>query len=118
MADIFTEKHELVISVYGDLPKSCEECIFCSFNQRFCRLTQRESPNFKFKDALCAYCKELPPHGRLIDADALIERTKNWYCSKENCEDNYNGIRCRACWVDDAIGIIDDANVVVEANNE
>ena len=57
----------------------------------------------------------IPPHGRLIDADALIEQTQNWYCSKENCEDDYNGIRCRACWVDDAIGIIDDAPTVLEA---
>jgi len=59
---------------------------------------------------------ELPEHGRLIDADALMEQTENWYCSKENCGDNYNGIRCRACWVDDAIGIIDDAPTVLESS--
>lgn len=67
----------------------------------------------RFTDAI-----ELQEHRRLIDADALIEQTQNWYCSKENCEDDYNGIKCRACWVDDAIGIIYDAPTVLEASNE
>jgi hypothetical protein len=42
---------------------------------------------------------------RLIDANARIRAIKNAWCS--DCE-NYNGIKCRACWVDDAIGLIDD----------
>ena len=46
---------------------------------------------------------------RLIDANARIEEIKKAHCT--NCE-NYNGIRCRACWVDDAIGLIDDAPAV------
>lgn len=46
---------------------------------------------------------------RLIDADNLIAEIKNQYCI--GC-DNYGGIRCRACWVDDAICLIDDAPTV------
>ena len=43
---------------------------------------------------------------RLIDADALVENIKRVYCT--DC-DSYNGVRCRACGTDDAIGMIDDA---------
>lgn len=46
---------------------------------------------------------------RLIDANARIEEIKKAYCT--DC-DNYGGVRCRACWVDDAIGMIDDAHTV------
>lgn len=42
---------------------------------------------------------------RYIDADATIERLKSWFCVK--C-DNYNGVRCRACLIDDAICAIED----------
>ena len=46
---------------------------------------------------------------RLIDAHARIEEIKKAQCN--GC-DNYGGVRCRACWVDDAIGLIDDAPTV------
>lgn len=46
---------------------------------------------------------------RLIDANARIEEIKKVHCY--DC-DNYDGVRCRACWVDDAIGLIDDAPTV------
>lgn len=46
---------------------------------------------------------------RLIDADALIKDTKKRYCS--GCY-SYNGVRCRACWVDDMQGEIEDAPAV------
>ena len=46
---------------------------------------------------------------RLIDANARIEEIKKAHCT--NC-DNYGGVRCRACWVDDAIGMIDDAHTM------
>ena len=66
------ERHEIVITVFGELPKSCEECIFSSYGQKFCRISNRDSPNFRFRDDRCIYCRELPEgHGRLIDAVAL-----------------------------------------------
>lgn len=52
---------------------------------------------------------------RLIDANARIEEIKKAYCT--GCE-SYGGIRCRACWVDDAIGLIDDATTVAAVEVE
>lgn len=47
---------------------------------------------------------------RMIDADALIESIKGWYC--KDC-DSYNGVRCRACSTDDAMSAIDSAPTVM-----
>ena len=46
---------------------------------------------------------------RLIDADERITEIKKQYCT--DCE-NYGGVKCRACWVDDAVCLIDDATTV------
>lgn len=46
---------------------------------------------------------------RLIDANARIEEIRKVYCI--NC-DNYDGVRCRSCWVDDGIGFLEDAPTV------
>ena len=46
---------------------------------------------------------------RLIDADKRIAEIKKLYC--DGC-DNYGGAKCRACWVDDAMFLIDDATTV------
>lgn len=46
---------------------------------------------------------------RLIDADKRIAEIKKIYC--DGC-DNYGGAKCRACWVDDAMCLIDDAATV------
>ena len=42
---------------------------------------------------------------RLIDVEAFSKEMKNRYCT--NC-DSYNGVRCRACWVDDMISDVED----------
>ena len=46
---------------------------------------------------------------RLIDADARIEEIRKAHCT--NC-DNYDGVRCRSCWVDDGIGFLEDTPTV------
>ena len=46
---------------------------------------------------------------RLIDADKRIAEIKKIYC--DGC-DNYGGAKCRACWVDDAMCLIDDYTTV------
>ena len=46
---------------------------------------------------------------RLTDADKRIAEIKKQYCT--DCE-NYGGVKCRACWVDDAMRLIDDATTV------
>ena len=39
-----------------------------------------------------------------IELDALMLRIKEIHCA--GC-DSYNGVRCRACWVDDTLDYID-----------
>jgi len=46
---------------------------------------------------------------RLIDVNARIEEIRKAHCT--NC-DNYDGVRCRSCWVDDGIGFLEDAPTV------
>lgn len=50
---------------------------------------------------------------RLIDADALKKSITDWYCDPERCN-NYYGVRCAACLLDDALSAIDDAPTVNE----
>lgn len=58
---------------------------------------------------------ELPEHGDLIDRDAFDADARKRYCSA--C-DNYNGTKCRACWVDDMLGDVADFEVVIPSNKE
>ena len=39
-----------------------------------------------------------------IEREELMHRIKEIHCAE--C-DNYHGVRCRACWVDDTLGYID-----------
>ena len=39
-----------------------------------------------------------------IERESLMRRIKEIHCAE--C-DNYHGVRCRACWVDDTLGYID-----------
>ena len=48
---------------------------------------------------------------RLIDVDARIAEIRKTYCSDASC-DNYHGIKCRVCWVDDGISLFEDAPTV------
>lgn len=52
---------------------------------------------------------EVSMEQRLVDANALVQAINRRYCS--NC-DNYNGILCRACPIQDALDMIDDAPTV------
>jgi len=58
---------------------------------------------------------ELPEHGDLIDRDAFDADARKRYCSA--C-DNYNGTKCRACWVDDMLGDVADFEAVIPSNKE
>lgn len=48
---------------------------------------------------------------RLIDAEALERSIKSWYCDPGKCN-NYDGVMCRACRIDDALSEIDRAPTV------
>lgn len=54
-------------------------------------------------------------HGRLIDADALIEQIKRLNCTGCN---SYDGVRCRACQEDDEMADIDAAPTIIDADKE
>lgn len=46
-----------------------------------------------------------------LERNALIERIKKAYC--DGCE-NYNGVKCRACGIGDAIDVVEDAPTALE----
>ena len=46
---------------------------------------------------------------RYIDAEAFESSARERYCT--DC-DNSNGVKCRACWVDDMLGEVEDAPTV------
>jgi hypothetical protein len=50
-----------------------------------------------------------------LERSALIERIKKAYC--DGCE-NYNGVRCRACGIGDAIDVVEDAPTALERTAE
>lgn len=63
------------------MPKRCSECDFCGsygIGEHICMITAK---NVSYDDGLkirrddCPLV-ELPPHGRLVDADALLENVK------------------------------------------
>lgn len=109
------EENELVITTYGELPKSCKECIFSSFGQRFCTITHREKPKFEYKDERCIYCNVLPKkHGRLGDLDALAEQIKDVYC--KDCK--RSKVMCKACEYGDILDEIEDAPTIIESSKE
>lgn len=68
-----------------DMPKSCFECRFYQSDMDYCEATGTDYPfleEVKLKD--CPLTKIPTPHGRLIDADRLIE-----YINEELKGDEY-----------------------------
>lgn len=53
-----------------EMPKNCYECYFCTYG--YCAHLDRYITNSQEIDKDCPLIK-LPPHGRLIDADDMIE---------------------------------------------
>lgn len=58
---------------------------------------------------------EIPPHGRIIDADLAIKNLDKYYCKE--C-DNWNGVKCKTCDHYWAMQVLEDAPTVLEANND
>lgn len=50
-----------------------------------------------------------------LERNALIERIEKAYC--DGCE-NYNGVRCSACGIGDAIEVVEDAPTALERTAE
>lgn len=61
-----------------------------------------------------AYAENIPPHGDLIDRDAV---KKEFAEMCERCGEKYDAI-CRACYVDTCDDIVDDVPAVIESEEE
>ena len=117
-----------------EIPKNCFACP-CGYETEGafrdeCSVLAREYE----KDADLArpnWCPliEVPPHGRLVDADAHILKIRKQYC--EDCSRRkgikngkmqfcyeIGGVVCRACEIEDMLNALDDAPAVIEAKGE
>lgn len=62
------------------------------------------------EDGYICECFADTAHTDLISRDALMEQLDERYCKPcQSRKEDYNGVRCRSCWVDDAVGEIEDA---------
>lgn len=97
-----------------DMPKCCDVCTFSEWSNLHqtacCKLLEYEAcfEDFsqEYKMARSEHCPlvEIPvPHGRLIDSDKLKEKLSHW---KTNCMSM------------DRFAIIDEAEIVIEAEEE
>jgi len=57
------------------IPKCCDDCPFCDYEQAHCLAKGDKRTNEKRYEARMRWCPliEVPPHGRLIDSDALMD---------------------------------------------
>ena len=98
-----------------DKPHNCFQCdlSYLRGERLFCHVTKDEV--LRSKIAPDCPIHELPEHGDLIDRDAFDADARKRYCSA--C-DNYNGVKCRACWVDDMLGDVVDFETVIPSNKD
>lgn len=57
-----------------EMPTACFKCELFEADTDWCRGAKREVENPYSDDGVCTFCPlvPVPPHGRLIDADALL----------------------------------------------
>lgn len=68
-----------------EMPRSCDGCNFCDYEQGCCLVFgEGERGTGGEKDGRMEWCPlvEIPPHGRLIDADELLKRKGDAYDSR------------------------------------
>lgn len=76
-----------------EMPKSCWDCEVGGAKQRhatcpFYSMEYWEQENYQDKIADGCPLIEIPPHGRLIDADALAKIVLNWITTQEKAYPN------------------------------
>lgn len=108
-------------------PKACRNCEFLYKTVYDCKLMcDKDYEDFDTQYANCPLIEVPTPHGRLIDADALITKVQKLYCKdcilrtgKKNGKMQYiyeiGEAPCRGCWIDDMVLEIDDAPTIIEA---
>ena len=104
------------------MPKNCIDCAF-GWNGWCHRINSRAFVEVDMRRHDCPLI-EIPPHGRLIDADAFVKQYREWYC--ENCERRKNSkghfvyevgdAPCRACDIGDMIDAVDDYTTIIPAD--
>ena len=108
------------------MPEKCAKCFAYDMDYQWCKALWANT-NWDTRDSSCPLV-EVPAHGRLIDADSLLERQRKFYC--EDCERRkgrkngkiqflyeIGGVPCRACHLNDAMCGIEDAPTVIEAED-
>ena len=95
------------------MPKNCADCIFCVNN--WCVINSRLH-HIKGAEETTQYCPliEVPPHGRLIDANALkadIEAHADTYTNCDHLDFVATGLLC-------AIWDVVNAPTIIEAEEE
>lgn len=89
-----------------EMPRNCDRCNVCDYEQGCCLVFgEGERGTGGKKDGRMEWCPlvEIPPHGRLIDADALDKRIEEGGCC---CTEEY------AEWMGECI---DNAPTIIEA---
>ena len=102
-----------------EMPKNCHSCPMCLM--RFCQAGDRElskqetRPNAKRPED-CPLV-ELPPHGRLIDADALrlLYDFSGYKPTGDMTEEEFDRLMCRLPVIR---AIIDEAPTIIEAEED
>lgn len=115
-----------------EIPNCCGRCpCFHAERLMYCQAVKADknkriyAPYGEGRPDWCPLIK-IPPHGRLIDADAHILEIRKQYC--EDCSRRkgikngkmkflyeIGGVVCRACEIEDMLSALDDASTVIEA---
>lgn len=97
-----------------DMPKTCTMCWFSPI----CPVWVKEVSRYKGYDNRLPNCPliEVPPHGRLIDADKLYEVISLNYKDLDSTED-FMGIGYDHC-IADTLVVIRQASTIIEAEEE
>ncbi len=116
-----------------EVPTRCCDCKMYVEDIYYCPLLGREIENPWADDGVELDCPliPVPPHGRLIDADAFIKQKTEQIC--ENCN-RRRGLKdgkptkrfvyaigdapCRACDTGDMLDYVDDAPTIIPASKE
>ena len=100
------------------LPRSCRKCPFnggdwCIASEKV-RIGKHGNVN-EHRHPDCPLVEIPTPHGRLIDADALVNRIKNNYCNKCTTVEKCGICVCQNCGVATLFDEIENATTIIEA---